>query len=387
MLRVLAVAAFLLTFQSQLFAPLIPAFRREFLLDADQVGWLVPLYMIPYGVSTLFYGPISDRIGRRRVILALLAGEVCVMGLTACVQTFNQLQWMRLASGLCSGGVIPLVLALIGDLFPFRKRGRALGLIFSACAGGSAFGSTCGALLNPSLGWRGELWLLAGANACVLCVAYRLRAHLPSPQRADVAALPPWSQTLRHIFAGYRSLILSARGIRTYVYVFCNGLFHYGIYAWLGTYFAERYALDDRGIGWALLGYGVMGMVLAPAIGRFVDTYGRARVIPAAFALAGTCAGLLALPLPLVAAAAVVTLLSFAYDLAYPPLVGIVTALSPERRGEAVGLNALMLFAGFGAGSVMFGRLMHLGLGTALGCFAAIQLSLALAAKSLFRNE
>jgi predicted MFS family arabinose efflux permease len=386
MLRVLAAAAFLLTFQSQLFAPLIPAFRREFLLDAQSAGSLVTLYMVSYGISTLFYGPISDRVGRRSVILVLLAGEVGIMALSACVQTFEQLRWMRIASGLCSGGVIPLILALIGDLFAFRQRGRALGLIFSACAGGSAFGSTCGALLNPSLGWRGELWVLAAANAFVLAVAFCLRHHLPAaaPRRA---AAPPWPKATRDVLAGYIDLVTSARGARTYAYVFCNGFFHYGIYTWLSTYFIERYGLDDRGIGWALLGYGVMGMFLAPSIGSFVDTYGRARVIPAAFSLAAFCAALLALPLPVVAAGVIVTFLSFSYDLAYPPLVGIVTTLSPKRRGEAVGLNALMLFAGFGAGSLVFGRLMQLGAGTALTCFAVVQLSLAIAARPLFRSE
>lgn len=256
----------------------------------------------------------------------------------------------------------------------------------SACAGGTAFGSTCGALFNLSLGWRGELWCLACANALVLGIVFYWRHLLPEAPSAD--GRPDWSWAgLGGIFAAYGELLVMPRARRTYLYVFCNGLFHYGIYAWLSTYLTERYRLDDRGIGWALLGYGVMGMLFGPAIGRFADRYGRARLIPAAFGLAAVCAAVLALPVPLYVAAVAITLLSFGYDLAYSPLVGIVTALAPERRGLAFGINTLMLFCGFGAGTVVFAQVMVLGLAAALSCFAVFQLALAIAALRLFEHE
>ena len=89
----------------------------------------------------------------------------------------------------------------------------------------------------------------------------------------------------------------------------------------------------------------------------------------------------------LVVAALAVTLLSLGYDMTQPLLAGIVTALGGQRSGQAMGLNVFMLFTGFGLGSLLFGGALHLGLGTALAIFSAVQLPAALAAILLFRSE
>ncbi len=58
-------------------------------------------------------------------------------------------------SGSAVSGVVPIALALIGDLFPFQERGRPLGWLFGAMAGGMALGSTAGVMLEPFITWRG----------------------------------------------------------------------------------------------------------------------------------------------------------------------------------------------------------------------------------------
>ena len=73
-----------------------------------------------------------------------------------------QLIVWRLATGLGASGVVPLALALIGVLFPYEERGRPLGWIFGAMAGGMAFGSTFGVLLEPVIGWRGVFLAVSG---------------------------------------------------------------------------------------------------------------------------------------------------------------------------------------------------------------------------------
>jgi MFS family permease len=65
----------------------------------------------------------------------------------------------RIISAVGASGVVPISLALLGDLFEFRVRGQALGWLFGAMAGGMAVGSTAGALLEPVAGWKGLfLW-------------------------------------------------------------------------------------------------------------------------------------------------------------------------------------------------------------------------------------
>lgn len=154
LLRILASATFLIFFQAYMVAPLIPRLATMFSVSEERIGLFVPAYMIPYGIATLFYGVLADRIGRRRVLLASLTAFIALTALTATAQTGTQLVMWRLAIGLGASGVVPLALSLIGQLFPYEQRGRPLGWLFGAMAGGMAFGSTVGVLAEPLLGWR-----------------------------------------------------------------------------------------------------------------------------------------------------------------------------------------------------------------------------------------
>lgn len=60
---------------------------------------------------------------------------------------------------------MPIALVLVGDLFPFPQRGRALGWLFGGMAGGIAVGSTAGALAEPTIGWPGLFLAVAAGGA------------------------------------------------------------------------------------------------------------------------------------------------------------------------------------------------------------------------------
>ena len=179
----------------------------------------------------------------------------------------------------------------------------------------------------------------------------------------------------------------SSRGATAYAYILLNGMFHSGVFTWLGLYFSQRYRLGDEGIGLALLGYGVPGMLLGPVIGHVADRAGRKRIIPLGFLIAALCGAALIPRAPLLWPAVIVTILSLGYDMSHPLLAGIITSLNPSRRGLALGMNAFSLFCGFGLGAAAFGLLLKHGFGTALAVFAIVELCLAILAVWLFRGE
>ncbi len=380
LLRVLSAATFLIFFQAYMVAPLIPRLAAVFAVSGQTIGLMVPAYMIPYGVSTLFYGLLSDRLGRRRLMLASFLAFVVLTALTATVQSASQMILWRLATGLGASGVVPLALALIGTLFPYAQRGRPLGWLFGAMAGGMAFGSTVGVLLEPWVGWRGLFLGVSLLSAGVLGLLLPYQRFLGDRPEATPG-------TLRDLSAAYGSLLGPGRGRRTYAYVLLNAVFHSGVFTWLGLYFARRYGLGEVGIGLALLGYGVPGFLLGPPMGRAADRWGRRWLVPAGLGIAALAAGVLIREVPVVIAAVAVMLLSLGYDMTQPLLAGIVTALGGQRGGQAMGLNVFMLFTGFGLGSLLFGAALQLGFGTALALFSAVQLGAAVVAIPLFRSE
>jgi len=380
LLRILSAAAFLVFFQSFLVAPLIPSLAIEFHASTNLLGMLVPAYMLPYGLSTLFYGPLSDRVGRKPVILTLLAMMVVTTAGVATARTAHQMLAWRLLGGIVTGGIVPIALALLGDLFPYAERGRALGWMFGAIAGGMAFGSTLGAFLNPIIGWRREFLITAMLSGITLAFAIRLRHSFGS-------RLPQHPLSAREVISGYMGLFSDPRAARGYIYILLNGMFHSGVFSWLGLYFSERYHLGDKGIGLALLGYGVPGMLLGPVIGHVADRYGRKHIIPIGIWIAAVSAAALIPRSPLIWPVIMTAILSLGYDMSHPLLAGIITSVNPVRRGLSMGMNAFVLFSGFGLGTLIFGVFLRSGFTLSLAIFAGAQLCIGLLAIPLFSGE
>jgi predicted MFS family arabinose efflux permease len=380
LLRILATASFLVLFQAYLVAPLIPALAIDFKASASLVGLMVPAYTIPYGLSTLFYGPLSDRIGRKPVLLVLLG----LMALATIALAFSSSAYMflfiRVLMGLSTGGIVPIAIALLGDLYPYEERGRPIGLLYGAMAGGMTFGSTLGAYLNPLIGWRME-FIITGLMSCgVLLAAVYFRNLFSSSRMAEFIPI-------KSVFSISHQLLTSKKGRPLYSYIFLNGMFHSGIFAWLGYYFSTRYHLNDQGIGLALLGYGLPGMLLGVTIGKAADKYGRKKLIPIGLLTGVITVAVLVFKFPLWIAGASVALLSLGYDMTQPLFAGLVTTLgNNSSRGLAVGLSASMLFLGYGIGALVFQFLLHQGISFALVVFVGLESVLLLGSVHFFKN-
>lgn len=296
---------------------------------------------------------------------------------TALSGTAGMFMLMRLFTSAAASGVVPISLALIGDVFPFAQRGRALGWLFGGMAGGIAVGSTAGSLAEPFIGWGG-LFLVSSASILII----GLLASFLLPASHSVRNAPPWNA----VAAMYRKLLSVSRGRRTYSYVLLNAVLHSGIYTWLGLYLVQRFGLGPIGVGLALLGYGVPGFLFGPIIGKLADRYGRARIIPSGVLVAGLCALTLAVDAPLPVVVIAIAALSLGYDMTQPLLGGIVTDL-PGTVGQAVGLMAFVLFIGFGLGSLVFQVLLVAGFPLALAVFGTAALLAAGIGLRLFREE
>ena len=359
-------------------APLLPRLAEIFHTQIGWVGLAVPAYLLPYGVATLAWGPLSDRFGRRAVILTSLLLFIVLTASTAFATSVTEFVALRAATGAGASGVVPIGLTLIGDVVPFQKRGRAIGWLFGAIAGVTAAGATLGALLEPTIGWQALFLAVAGLTA-LLSVAAVAEGTIPRLYRPTP---PAWST----IASGYAALLSFPRGRRTYAYVLTNAVVQSGVYTWLGLYLRRRFGLGEVGIGLALLGYGIPGLLFGPAIGRMADRYGRARIIPAGVALTAVCALILAAPISLLLVQAAIVTLSLGFDLTQPLLAGIVTDLK-GGRAQATGLMAFALFSGFGLGSLLFQIALHWGFTTALILFGTSTVVAAVVAIPLFRDE
>ncbi len=102
----MATIAFAIFYGNYMFAPLIPAFSHEFAVPASQLGWVIPGYLIPYGVSTLVYGALSDWLGRAPTLVALLCFAATTMMMLSFAGSWRALIATRILLGVGCGGIV-----------------------------------------------------------------------------------------------------------------------------------------------------------------------------------------------------------------------------------------------------------------------------------------
>ena len=380
-LRVIGAASFLVMFQAYLVAPLIPALSNDFHTTKDIIGLAVPAFTIPYGLSSLFYGPLSDRLGRKQVILFLLGFMAVSTVYISFSHSALEFLIIRCLIGIVTGGIVPIAIALVGDLYPYEKRGKPIGLIFSAMAGGMTFGSTLGAYLNPIIGWRMEFIFTGVACAAVFLFA----VYKPDRFTTQKAAI---RIGVKEIFVNCYNLLTDGLGKKLYTFIYLNGIFQSGVFAWLGYYLALKYNLSDQGIGIALLGYGLPGMLFGVLIGKSADKHGRSKIIPIGLLVGALSVVVLIFHFPIWIIAIAMAFLSLSYDMTHPLFAGMVSSIgNGSNRGQALGLGSCLLFLGYGSGALVFQYLLHFGLNTAFISFAVLAAVLAITSIKAFKTN
>lgn len=185
--------------------PLGDRLQRELAITPAQFGYIVAAYAWAAGLASLVATFVMDRLDRRTVLLTMYAGFAVSTLFCGLASNYEQMLLARTLAGVFGGLAAVTILAVIGDVFPVEKRGRASGAVMSAFAVASIAGLPIGLLLAEWFGRGAPFVALAGLSAAVWVVTWvrlpnvcgHLAANRPSrwEEFAAVAREP------RHLWA------------------------------------------------------------------------------------------------------------------------------------------------------------------------------------------
>lgn len=146
----------------------------------DEAAWIVNGYLIAYVVTMPFMGRVSDIFGRRQVFVACLF--VFAVG-SVLVVLAPSLPWMvaaRAVTAIGGGAMVPVAIAVVGDVFPTERRPFAMGILGAVDTAGWIWGPLYGAMLVRYLNWRWQFYLNLPLSAIAAAAAfYALRNLKP----------------------------------------------------------------------------------------------------------------------------------------------------------------------------------------------------------------
>jgi MFS transporter, DHA1 family, multidrug resistance protein len=206
-----------------MYLPSLPEIGRALNAPTAQVQLTISSYLFGFAVGQLIYGPVSDRYGRRPVILVALVLYGVASVVCATAQSIETLTAVRFVQALGGAGSIVLARAVVRDLYTGVRAGRELSLMGSITAFAPIVAPVIGGVLQSAFGWRANFILLVIFVVAAAPTAPRL---LPETLRQRTSG--PFSFA---VMAGLYSSVLVHRGFLANLGILTTTFV--GLFAWV----------------------------------------------------------------------------------------------------------------------------------------------------------
>ena len=319
--------------------PSMQDWAGTFRTDQAAVQLTFSAYVLAYGCLQLVYGPVSDRLGRKKVLLTGLALTGMGSVLAAVANDIGTLTLARLVQGGGSAAGMVVGRAMVQDLFDGPMRTRVMAYIGMAMGLCPPLATIVGGAVHVHWGWQANFYLMAALSLLLWLAAWR---GLPDPARTPQGPAH-WLRALLNSYA--RLLREPAFGLYVLVLAMTTATF----YAFLG---GAPIVLGSYGVGPQGIGYYIMCIPTAYIVGNYLTTHlihrvGERRIMALGHGLTLLGVGLvlvlglagvhtpLALSLPLI-------LLGIGHGLLVPPTLAGTVSLLPTLAGSAAAVAGLM---------------------------------------------
>ena len=256
--------------------PLMPVLSTEFALTPTQSSWSLSISTLAMACSLILSGVLSERIGRKKLMVWALAGAAVFTLMSAFSRSFTELLVLRAVLGVALGGMPAVAMAYLKE----EVEPRSLGLVMGMYIGGTALGGMAGrvlaSLIAEHYSWRIAMALMGAAG---LYAAWEFWRCLPLSRHFTPGDVKP----------GKALWLAQVQGARAHLHddglpwLFALGFLLMGVFVSLYNYIGYRLMDAPFGLGQSAIGamsvLYLVGMFSAVWAGRLADRLGRRRVL------------------------------------------------------------------------------------------------------------
>ncbi|WP_445758193.1 MFS transporter [Pseudomonas brassicacearum] len=349
--------------------PMMPLLSQEFSINAAQSSLILSVATGLLAIGLLITGPISDRIGRKPVMVAaLFAASICTIA-SAMMPTWQGVLMLRALVGLSLSGLAAVAMTYLSEEIHPKHIGLAMGLYIA----GNAIGGMCGRLITGVLidfvSWHTAMLVIGGLALIAAAVFWRI---LPESRNFRPRSLHPRS-LLDGFIMHFRDAGLPLLFLEAFVLMgaFVT-LFNYIGYRLL----AAPYHLDQAFVGLLSVVY-LSGIYSSAKVGAMADKLGRRKMLWATIAL--MLAGLiLTLFTPLWLVIIGMLVFTFGFFGAHSVASSWIGRRALKAKGQASSLYLFSYYAGSSVAGTAGGVAWHLGGWNGIGLFIGALLVIAL---------
>lgn len=331
-------------------APILPQLGLQLNIPEAVQGTLITAYAFMVGVFALIMGPVSDRIGRRRILLYGTLAMTVALALHAVATGYTSMLIIRAIAGAAGGVLSGSAVSYIGDYFPYERRGWANGWVMSGAATGQIVGIPLGTILSESIAFYAPFLLFSATMAVTFVFVWKLIPQ-PDVERNTtpigiVGALRQYSSMLQRSDIAAASFAYFVMFLSISMYV-----------VYLPTWLSDTFSVGAKDIATMFFIGGVANVITGPQAGRISDRIGRKKMI--LISCVGTSAVMLGTTY-------LVVHFSIAYILFFVIMMLVAMRISPfqallseivagNNRGTLMSLTVSLGQVGFGVGGAIAG--------------------------------
>lgn len=338
--------------QTMILSPILPMVGDQLSIADSMLGTLVSVYSIMVGIFAILAGPVSDKIGRRRILILGCGTMTVALTLHGFVTGYYSFIAVRIFAGSAGGMLSGAAVSYIGDYFPYDRRGWATGWVMSGAAVGQIVGIPLGIVMAARWGFRSPFYMFAATMAATVLLLF-FRVPQPDVRRSQHRlsvgkAVSDYLAMLRRpdIAWAAAAFFMMFLGVSLFV-------------IYLPTWLERDLGVSGDQIALMFLVGGIANVLTGPQVGKLSDRIGRKGIILiSCVALSVLMVGTVRLVTGPTSAYVYFFFTMILVAMRISPFSALLTALvSDERRGSLMSLTVALGQLGFALGGAIAGPL------------------------------